>query len=108
MLYIRVYTCKAVFIATFSYCAGSPELVDWIGQQRQVDAAKRAGVAHVVMVGSMETTKAAPDEFMGCFKYKRQSEDYLIESGLTYTIVNLCVLVDWRRRNKGTCFQQER
>ncbi len=104
--HIRVYTCKAVFIATFSYCAGSPELVDWIGQQRQVDAAKRAGVAHVVMVGSMETTKAAPDEFMGCFKYKRQSEDYLIESGLTYTIVNPCMLVDGEEGTRELVFSK--
>lgn len=106
MLYIRVYTCKAVFIATFSYCAGSPELVDWIGQQRQVDAAKRAGVAHIVMVGSMGTTKAAPDEFMGCFKYKRQSEDYLIESGLTYTIVNPCMLVDGEEGTRELVFSK--
>ena len=31
-----------------------PEQVDWIGQKMQIDAAKRAGVKKVVLVGSMQ------------------------------------------------------
>ncbi|XP_048546072.1 uncharacterized protein At2g37660, chloroplastic-like isoform X2 [Triticum urartu] len=30
-----------------------PEQVDWIGQKNQIDAAKAAGVKHIVLVGSM-------------------------------------------------------
>ncbi|XP_014515539.1 uncharacterized protein At5g02240-like [Vigna radiata var. radiata] len=33
-----------------------PEQVDWIGQKNQTDAAKAAGVKHVVLVGSMGGT----------------------------------------------------
>ncbi|CAI0471832.1 unnamed protein product [Linum tenue] len=33
-----------------------PEQVDWIGQKNQIDAAKAAGVKHVVLVGSMGGT----------------------------------------------------
>ncbi len=95
-----------IMLQNVFYCAGSPEMVDWIGQQRQVDAAKRAGIGHVVMVGSMGTTSAAPDEFLGCFKYKRLSEDYLIDSGLTYTIVNPCWLVDGEEGTRELVFSK--
>ncbi|KAL6507994.1 hypothetical protein OROGR_024189 [Orobanche gracilis] len=33
-----------------------PEQVDWIGQKNQIDAAKAAGVKHIVLVGSMGGT----------------------------------------------------
>ena len=37
----------------FGYPAGGlPELVDWVGQRATIDAAKAAGVKHVVVIGS--------------------------------------------------------
>nr|GMD46549.1 putative NAD(P)-binding domain-containing protein [Ipomoea batatas] len=33
-----------------------PEQIDWIGQKNQIDAAKAAGVKHIVLVGSMGGT----------------------------------------------------
>ncbi len=75
--------------------------MDGLGQERQIDAEKKSGIGHLVMVGTMGTTTVVtpgamasmPDEMRDCFKYKRRSEDYLLASGLTYTIVNPCVLV---------------
>jgi len=37
----------------FAYPAGGlPEVVDWVGQRATIDAAKAAGVKHVVVIGS--------------------------------------------------------
>ena len=33
-----------------------PEQVDWIGARNQIDAAKEAGVEHIVLVSSMGVT----------------------------------------------------
>eukprot|EP00439_Symbiodinium_sp_Y106_P064242 s862_g10.t1 len=46
---------------------GQPYLVDWLAQKAQIDAARLAGVGHVK---------------------KLKAEKYLIDSGLTYTIVH--------------------
>lgn len=32
---------------------GLPEMVDWLGQKCQIDAAKRAGINHVVLIATM-------------------------------------------------------
>lgn len=37
-----------------------PEVIDWQGQRNQIDAAKAAGVKHVVLVSSMAGTKPGP------------------------------------------------
>eukprot|EP00976_Prorocentrum_cordatum_P107033 1194573-Prorocentrum_minimum.AAC.10 len=39
-----------------------PEQVDWLGQKLQIDAAKAAGVKHVILLGSIAGTK--PDHFL--------------------------------------------
>lgn len=36
---------------------GTPEEVDWVGQKNQIDAAKQAGVNHVVLCSSMGGTQ---------------------------------------------------
>lgn len=69
----------------------SPENVDWLGQKAQIDAAKAAGVKHVVLVSSMAGTK--PDHFLNTqmdniVLWKRKAECYLIASGVPYTIIH--------------------
>ena len=41
---------------------GTPEEVDWVGQKAQIDAAKEAGVKHVVICSSMGGTQ--PQNFL--------------------------------------------
>lgn len=75
-----------------------PEQVDWKGQVLQIDAAKSAGVTHVVLVSSMGGTD--PSHFLnsigsgGIVNWKRKAEQYLIASGLQYTILHPGGLVD--------------
>ena len=87
----------------FGFPNGSPEKVDWIGQRNLIDAAKRCGVGHVVLCGSMGGTNPNhPLNGLGrvkndddgttsggdILKWKRRSEAYLIDSGIPYTIVH--------------------
>ena len=66
--------------------------VDWEGQRRQFDAAKAAGVGHVVVISSMGGTQ--PDNTLNqigggnILVWKRKAEQYLVSSGLTYTIIH--------------------
>eukprot|EP00931_Biecheleriopsis_adriatica_P106396 TRINITY_DN80858_c0_g1_i1.p1 TRINITY_DN80858_c0_g1~~TRINITY_DN80858_c0_g1_i1.p1 ORF type:complete len:349 (-),score=62.18 TRINITY_DN80858_c0_g1_i1:58-1104(-) len=69
----------------------APEQVDWHGQKNQVDAAKSAGVKHVVMVSSMGGTK--PGHFLntnldGMVLWKRKAERYLVASSVPYTVIH--------------------
>ncbi|KAL5073088.1 hypothetical protein RYX36_012072 [Vicia faba] len=68
-----------------------PEQVDWIGQKNQIDAAKAAGVKHVLLVGSMGGTNPNhPLNSLGngnILVWKRKAEQYLADSGLPYTII---------------------
>jgi len=71
---------------------GTPEIVDWLGQKNQIDAAKEAGVSHIVLVGSMGgTNENHPLNSIGNGKiliWKRKAEQYLIDSGVDYTIIH--------------------
>jgi uncharacterized protein YbjT (DUF2867 family) len=77
---------------------GMPEEVDYRGQKNQIDAARVAGVEQVVLVGSMGGT----DENhmlnqIGNGKiliWKRKAEQYLIDSGMDYTIIRAGGLLD--------------
>ncbi|CAH9130559.1 unnamed protein product [Cuscuta epithymum] len=75
-----------------------PEQVDWIGQKNQIDAAKAAGVKHVVLVGSMGGTNPNhPLNSLGngnILVWKRKSEQYLADSGIPYTIIRAGGLQD--------------
>lgn len=75
---------------------GEPESVDWEGARNVVDVAKEAGVDHVVLVGSMGSTDSRHplNAFGNILKWKRQAEQYLIDSGVAYTVVNPGGLLD--------------
>ena len=70
---------------------GMPEVVDYQGQKNQIDAALDAGVEHIVLVGSMGgTNENHPLNQMGNGKiliWKRKAEEYLVNSGVNYTII---------------------
>ena len=71
---------------------GSPEAVDWVGQKNQIDAAVACGVEHVVLVGGMGGTR--PAHFLNrigdgnILIWKRKAEEFLMASGLSYTIIH--------------------
>lgn len=75
-----------------------PENIDYEGQVNQIDAAKAAGVSHVVLVSSMGGTQ--PDHPLNrlgngnVLVWKRKAEQYLLDSGLTYTIIHPGGLLD--------------
>ena len=77
---------------------GMPREVDYEGVLALVRAAKAAGVAHVVVVGSMGGTQ--PDNFLNqigdgsILVWKRAAEIELVRSGLPYTIVHPGGLLD--------------
>ncbi|MBE9171060.1 SDR family oxidoreductase [Pleurocapsales cyanobacterium LEGE 06147] len=77
---------------------GFPEEVDWLGQKNQIDAAKEAGVEHIVLVGSMGGTNPNhPLNRIGngnILIWKRKAEQYSIDSGLDYTIIRAGGLLD--------------
>ncbi|GAB4242500.1 MAG: SDR family oxidoreductase [Stanieria sp.] len=77
---------------------GMPEIVDYHGQKNQIDAAKQAGVEHIVLVGSMGGTNPNhPLNQMGngnILIWKRKAEQYLIDSGIDYTIIRAGGLLD--------------
>jgi len=83
----------------FTFPTGDPYTVDWLGAKNQIDAAKKAGVKHFVFLGSMGGTQ--PENFLNSIGkiegddksgnillWKRKAEEYLIQSGLSYTIVH--------------------
>lgn len=75
-----------------------PEQVDWLGQKAQIDAAKQAGIQKVVLIGSMGGTD--PSNRLNSLGngnilvWKRKAEEYLIASGLNYTIIHPGGLID--------------
>jgi len=89
----------------FKYKAGQyPEKVDYIGQKKQIDFAKKLGVKHIVLVSSMgvldpknflnEIGKDKDGNFGDILIWKRKAEKYLCLSGLQYTIIHSGGLVD--------------
>jgi len=83
----------------FTYPEGGwPEQVDYHGQVNQIEAAKAAGVKHIVLVGSMGgTNEQHPLNKMGngnILIWKRKAEQYLIDSGIDYTIIRAGGLLD--------------
>ncbi len=77
---------------------GMPEEVDWIGQKNQIDIAKNFGINHIVLVGSMGGTNPNhPLNKIGngnILIWKRKAEEYLINSGINYTIIRAGGLLD--------------
>jgi uncharacterized protein YbjT (DUF2867 family) len=84
---------------------GDPYNVDWLGAKNQIDAAKKVGVKQFVFLSSMGGTQ--PDNFLNTIGkvegdeksgnillWKRKAEEYLISSGIPYTIVHPGGLLD--------------
>lgn len=76
-----------------------PEMVDYHGQVKQIDLAKKLRMKHVVIVSSMGGTD--PSNFLNSvgknpdgsgngdiLLWKRKAEKYLVDSGLDYTIIH--------------------
>lgn len=85
----------------FEFAPGEmPEMIDWIGQKNQIDAAKAQGIEHIVLVGSMGgTNENHPLNSLGngnILLWKRKAEQYLIDSGIDYTIIRAGGLLDLR------------
>lgn len=89
----------------FGFPNGQPEQVDWEGQKNQIDAAVQTrGLDHVVICSSMGGTNpenplnnlGRDDTGQGgnILLWKRKAEKYLMDSGITYTIVHPGGLVD--------------
>ncbi|MEN9871188.1 MAG: hypothetical protein RLZZ171_2180 [Cyanobacteriota bacterium] len=83
----------------FSYPPdGTPEVVDYQGQKNQIDMAIAAGIEQIVLVGSMGgTNENHPLNMMGNGKiliWKRKAEEYLVNSGINYTIIRAGGLLD--------------
>lgn len=90
----------------FKYKEGQyPKMVDYVGQKKQIDFAKKLGVKHVVLVSSMGVLD--PKNFLNqigkdkngngngdILLWKRKAEKYLCLSGLQYTIIHPGGLVD--------------
>jgi len=84
---------------------GTPEKVDYEGQIAQIDLAKKLGIQQVVIVSSMGGTD--PSNFLNAvgknpdgtgngdiLLWKRKAERYLVESGLSYSIIHPGGLID--------------
>jgi uncharacterized protein YbjT (DUF2867 family) len=75
-----------------------PEQIDYYGQKNQIDAAKKAGVEHIVLVSSMGVTNVNhPLNSIGngnILIWKRKAEEYLVNSGVDYTIIHPGGLID--------------
>lgn len=61
-----------------------PQAIDWLGNRRLIQAARAAGVEHVVL---MSVQGAAADHPMELFRMKYRAEQELRESGLAWTII---------------------
>ena len=84
--------CSVLLCATGprpSFNPTEPLLVDYLGTKNLIDAAKKKGIEHFVLVTSLCVSNFFHplNLFWLILFWKKQAEDYLINSGLTYTIV---------------------
>lgn len=75
--------------ATPSFDVTGPYKVDFEGTKNLADAAKAKGIEHFVLVTSLCVSQLFHplNLFWLILVWKKQAEEYLIKSGLTYTIV---------------------
>ncbi|HEV2235129.1 MAG TPA: SDR family oxidoreductase [Ktedonobacterales bacterium] len=75
-------------LATFQGLDGkgrdAPRTIDGDGNRLLIDAAKAAGVRHFVFTSALG---ARPDDHLEHFRLKYGAEEYLRQSGLSYTII---------------------
>ncbi|MEM1239993.1 MAG: SDR family oxidoreductase [Cyanobacteria bacterium P01_H01_bin.26] len=84
--------CDAIICATGaapSFDITGPYQVDFVGTKNLIDAAKTAGIDRFVIVSSLCVSKFFHplNLFWLVLYWKKQAEDYIVKSGLTYTIV---------------------
>jgi uncharacterized protein YbjT (DUF2867 family) len=69
----------------------TPKIIDYQGQVNQIDVAKEVGSNHIILMGSMGgTNENHPLNKLGngnILIWKRKAEQYLIDSGIDYTII---------------------
>lgn len=87
-----IQDCTVLLSATGaapSFDPTGPYKVDYEGSKNLVDVAKAAGIEQFVMVSSLCTSQLFHplNLFWLILVWKKQAEDYLRNSGLTYTIV---------------------
>lgn len=70
--------------------------VDKAGHQHLIDKAKQAGVKQFIYTS---TNFASPDHPVDFFRTKYSVEQYLISSGLSYTILRLPAFMEWHAYN---------
>ena len=91
-LRLAIAGCDAVICATGaapSFDFTGPYQVDFVGTRNLVDVAKEAGVGRFVIVSSLCVSKFFHplNLFWLVLYWKKQAEAYIVNSGLTYTIV---------------------
>ena len=91
-LRLAIAGCDAVICATGaapSFDFTGPYQVDFVGTRNLVDVAKEAGVERFVIVSSLCVSKFFHplNLFWLVLYWKKQAEAYIVNSGLTYTIV---------------------
>ncbi len=69
----------------------TPQTVDGAGHRQLIDAAKAAGVKHIVFLSVLGAGPEAPLEF---FRIKHRTEEYLRASGLSFTIIRSAAFMD--------------
>lgn len=84
--------CTVILCATGaapSFNPTGPYKVDFEGTKNLVDAAKAAGIEHLVLVSSLCTSKFFHplNLFWLILYWKKQAEEYIAKSGVPYTIV---------------------
>jgi len=72
--------------------SNSSELVDLQGHLSLIDAAKKSGVGHFIYTSIEMASPNAPLDFI---RTKYAVEQYLAESGLTYTIIRPSAFMEW-------------
>lgn len=100
---------------TFTFPNGDPYNVDWLGAKNQIDASKKAGIKQFVFLSSMGGTQK--DNFLNSIGkiegqvnsgnillWKRKAEEYLVKSGIPYTIVHPGGLLDKKGGEREVVF----
>lgn len=88
-----VLACAHQLMGTGKY---KSEAVDNEGHRALIDAAKAAGVKHFVYTSIQHASPNHPTDF---FRTKAKLEDYLMASGLSYTILRPPALMEWHVHN---------
>lgn len=81
-------------ISTIGSLPKDSQLVDYLGNKNLIDGAVKAGVQKFILIssiGSGESAVALPPQAMATLKpvllEKEKAEQYLVESGLNYTVI---------------------